>query len=32
MKNIITAITLLGFTALTGCTTFDAYTGEKKNH
>lgn len=30
MKNIITAITLAGFTALTGCTTFDAYTGEEK--
>ena len=30
MKKIITAITLVSITALSGCTTFDPYTGEEK--
>ena len=30
MKKLITALTLAGVTALSGCTTFDPYTGEEK--
>ena len=30
MKKIITAITLVSIAALSGCTTFDPYTGEEK--
>ena len=30
MKKIITALSLAGITALSGCTTFDPYTGEEK--
>jgi len=30
MKKLITALSILSITALTGCTTFDPYTGEEK--
>lgn len=30
MKKLIVALSLAGITALTGCTTYDAYTGEEK--
>ena len=30
MKKMITALSLAGITALSGCTTFDPYTGEEK--
>lgn len=30
MKKMITALTIVSITAISGCTTFDAYTGEEK--